>query len=101
MLTNDRVLAVFQDYIREDSSCEVVQTSRGYTLLEWNECENAWYDAQLCQTPELLRDALLDAYTGYLEYTVVTHGERDLTAAENRLVQAAREVMLERCREGK
>ena len=37
VLTNDRVLAVFQDYIREDSSYEVVQTSRGYTLLEWNE----------------------------------------------------------------
>ena len=44
-----------------------------------------------------LRDTLLDSYANYLEYAELTQGKRDLTQAEARMIQAARDVMLERC----
>lgn len=98
MLTNEKVLELFRDYLSQDPAYEVVQTSRGYTVMAWDSYREAWYDVRLCPTPEALRDALLDAYTNYLEYGT-TPDARDLTDAEKQAVQAKRRAMLERCRE--
>ena len=98
MLNYAKVLAVFREYLETDPCYEVVQTSRGYTVLEWNPPGDSWCDAQLCRTPEELRDALLDAYANYLECVGLTQGKRDLTQAEARMIQAARDGMAERCR---
>ena len=97
MLTFETVLTVFQAYLEKDPAYEVVQTSRGPTVLEWNPPGDSWCDAHLCRTPEELRDTLLDSYANYLEYAELTQGRRDLTQAEARMRQAARDVMLERC----
>ena len=97
MLTFEKVLSVFRAYIDQDPAYEVVQTSRGPTVLEWNPPGDSWCDAHLCRTPEELRDTLLDSYANYLEYAELTQGKRDLTQAEARMIQAARDVMLERC----
>lgn len=98
MLTNENVLAIFSEYLAKDPICEVVLTSRGYTVMAWEKDRSEWYDIRLCATPEALRDALLDAYTNYLEYGV-TPGVRDLTEAEEQTVQAKRRAILEKCRE--
>lgn len=99
MLTNEKVLKIFRDYLAQDPAYEVVTTSRGYNVMAWDSYQEAWYDVRLCPTPEALRDALLDAYTNYLEYGT-TPDARDLTDAEEQAVQAKRRAMLERCREG-
>lgn len=98
MLTNEQVLEIFRDYLGQDPAYEVVKTSRGYTVMAWDNYREAWYDVRLCPTPEALRDALLDAYTNYLEYGT-TPDARDLTDVEEQAVQAKRRAMLERCRE--
>ena len=36
MLTHEKVLKVFGPYLDADPDYEVVKTSRGYTLLAWN-----------------------------------------------------------------
>ena len=97
MLTFEKVLATFQAYQGKDPTYEVVQTSRGYTVLEWNPLGDTWCDAQLCRTPEELSDSLLDACANYLERVELTQGNRAPTQAEARLVQAVRDVLLERC----
>ena len=98
MLTNEKVLQIFQDYLDQDPAYEVVTTSRGYTVMAWDHYREAWYDVRLCTTPEALRDALMDAYKNYLEYGT-TPDARDLTEAEERAVQAKLRAMRERCRE--
>lgn len=98
MLTNEMVLEIFKDYLDQDPVYEVVETSRGYTVMAWNSRREEWYDVRLCATPEALRDALLDAYTDYLKYGT-TPEARDLTEGEEKVVQAKRLAMLERCRE--
>ena len=72
----------------------MVTTSRGYTVMAWDNYREAWYDVRLCPTPE----ALLDAYKNYLEYGT-TPDARDLTESEERAVQAKLRAMRERCRE--
>ena len=87
MLTNEKVLEIFRDYLSQDPAYEMVTTSRGYTVMAWDNYREAWYDVRLCPTPEALRDALMDAYKNYLEYGS-TPDARDLTEAEERAVLA-------------
>lgn len=98
MLTNEKVLEVFRDYLAQDPAYEVVTTSRGYTVMAWNGYRGEWYDVRLCATPEALRDALMDAYANYLRYGI-SPDARDLTEAEEQAVWAKLRMMLERCRE--
>lgn len=58
MLTFEKVLEDFKDYFAEDKDCEVVLTSRGYTVMFWNEPRKEWYDVECYKTPEDLQDAL-------------------------------------------
>ncbi|WP_298033164.1 hypothetical protein [uncultured Dysosmobacter sp.] len=76
MLTFEKVLEVFKDYLVEDTRYEIVMTSHGYTVLEWDSRANTWVGEELCATPEIMRDVLLDNFTGYLEYkAIVANGE--------------------------
>ena len=96
MLTHEKVLKVFGPYLDADPDYEVVKTSRGYTLLAWNNRREEWFSAEFCKTPEDLRDALLDAYVNYLEY-VVTDEDRDPTKPEMREIQKKRQAMYAEC----
>lgn len=78
MLTNEKVLEAFGDYLSQDPDYEVVMTSRGHTVMGWDNKAEVWRDVQYCGTPQALRDALLDAFENYMEY-ITTLGRRDLT----------------------
>lgn len=76
MLTFEKVMEVFKDYLTEDTRYEIVMTSHGYTVLEWDSSANAWVGEELCATPEIMRDVLLDDFTGYMEYkAIIASGE--------------------------
>lgn len=88
MLTFEKILQVFDDILKQDPLYEVVQTSHGYTLLAWQPSRNQWYSAELLETPETMLNALLNAYSDYLE-DKITQGERDdLTQQEQEEVEA-------------
>lgn len=100
MLTFEKVLDVFRDYLAEDKSYEVINTSQGYTVLSWDERQRAWYDAQLTETPEALRDILLGNYYEYLAYKMTKGYERDdPTEQEEQEIQEKCRALLERCRD--
>ena len=98
MLTFEKVLEVFKDYLAEDDMFEVVSTSHGYTMLEWDSQCGEWTGIKLCLTPEALVDALMYGYTGLLEYRV-TLGRRELNDSDRAQVKAARQAMLARLNE--
>ena len=98
MLTHEKVLEVFGPYLAADPDYEVVLTSRCYTLMGFNNRQEEWYSADLCRTPEELRDALLDSYENYLEH-ILTGDERDLTEQETQEVKNRRRAMFEKCLE--
>ncbi len=86
MLTFERVLAVFKDYLNEDNRYEILMTSHGYTVMEWDSARQDWADAQACPTPERMKDILLDALAGYLEYKT-TLCSRPLADGERLTIQ--------------
>ena len=43
-------------YLAEDTRYEIVMTSHGYTVLEWESVANTWAGEELCATPEIMRD---------------------------------------------
>ena len=95
MLTFEKVMEVFKDYLSEDTRYEIVMTSRGYTVLEWDSSANTWAGEELCATPEIMRDALLDCFTWYLEYkAITTNGE--ISEAEQAWIGAQRQTLLEK-----
>ena len=88
MLTNEIVLKVFSDYLNRDTDFEVVLTSRGYTVMGFDNHRQDWNTVDFCPTPEALRGSLLDAYESFRELEI-TGGDRDPTAKEE--VQLAKE----------
>ena len=80
-MTFEKILDVFHDYLQQDPLYEVVQTSHGYTLMDWEPMRKEWYRAILMDTPEKLLDALLCAYADFLSDRI-TGSERELTVEE-------------------
>lgn len=98
MLTYEKVLEVFGEYLEEDKDCEVVNTSRGYTVLLWDTRMEGWGDVDVAPTPEKLRDVLLRHYDGYLFYKMSNKCKRDgLTEREQQEIEAKCRALWERC----
>ena len=81
MLTFEKVLTVFADYLQQDPLYEVILTSHGYTLMVWEPERNQWYSAEFMATPKNLMNSLLDAYVNFRE-NQITDNERDLSRQE-------------------
>ena len=93
MLTFEKVMEVFKDYLTEDTRYEIVMTSRGYTVLEWDSRANTWAGEELCATPEIMRDVLLDCFAGYLEYQTIT-AIGEVTEIDQERITAKRQELL-------
>lgn len=92
MLTFERVLEAFKNYLHQDQRYEILMTSRGYVILEWNSSNRDLESAVFCPTPEIMKDVLLDDLAGYLEYKA-TLGSRELADFERQEIQARVEEM--------
>ncbi len=97
MLTHEKVLEVFKDYLAADDDFEVVLTSRGYTVLAWDDRALEWYNVQLCPTPEELLDALLGGVETYIQYEI-TKGRRDLTEQEEQEMREKMQALFDKCK---
>lgn len=86
MLTFENVLKVFDDYLREDTDLEIVLTKRGYTVLCWDNALRDWSTSDFCETPEDMRDTLVDSYMTFAQGRM-TGGQRDLTPAEKQEIE--------------
>ena len=98
-MTNKKVLDVFKDYIAADDSCEVLHSSRGYLVVDWDSATDRWVTSRLCQTPQQLRDALRSHYEDYQGYTLTGGYKRELLPAEEADIKRMGETMAERCDE--
>ena len=89
MLTFEKVLSVFDPFLAENGIYEIVQTSHGHTILEWDSRSREWISVKLCATPDGMAETLLEHMSNYLEYKA-TLGRRELT--EDDLSQVAEQV---------
>lgn len=96
MLTFEKVLKVFKDYLAEDTNCEVVLTKHGYTVMQWDENSKSWYGVEYCETPEDLRDELLSSYR-MNEAEKITKTKRELTEEERTLLKTEIQNLAVQC----
>ena len=96
MLTFEKVLHVFDDYLQQDPLYEVVLTSHGYILMAWEPERDEWYQAELMEIPEMLLEALLDAYAGFLE-DQITENDRELNPSEEAEIKTRCKILQEQC----
>ena len=96
MLTNEIVLKVFSDYLNRDADFEVILTSRGYTVMGFDNHRQDWNTVDYCPTPEALRDSLLNAYESFRELEI-TGGDRDLTEKEEAKLAKERDALTALC----
>ncbi len=99
MLTYEKILEVFQEYLSEDKSCEVLHTSRGYLVVDWESEKNRWVTSRLCQTPEHLREVLRSRYEEYQGYCLTGGYKRELLPSEDADIKQMGEALAERCKE--
>ncbi len=86
-MTFEIVLEVFREYLLEDSSCEVLNTSQGYLVVDWESNKNNWITSRLCQTPEQLRDTLRSRWEEYQGYQLTKGYKRDVTEQEEKEIE--------------
>ena len=96
MLTNEIVLKVFSDYLARDDDFEVVLTSKGYTVMGFDNHRQDWNTVDYCPTPEDLLDSLLDAYENF-RMMEITGGDRDLTEKEEAKLAKERDALAALC----
>ena len=96
MLTFEKELAVFADYLQHDPLYEVVLTKHGYTLMAWEPARSTWHSAEYTATPEALLDGLLDAYASFME-DQATGNERDLTEQETAEIKRQCDLLQAKC----
>jgi len=97
MLTNEVVLNVFAGYLRQDSEYEVVPTSRGYTVMGWDNYGEEWYFVKLCPTPETLRDTLLHTYRTFRVIELTNCGKHKITNKKHSRIDAECKMLAEKC----
>ena len=99
MLTYEKVLEVFSKYLEEDDPCEVLHTSLGYLVVDWNSMTDRWVTSRLCQTPKQLRDALRSHYENYQGNKLTNGYKRELLPSEEAEIKLMGKAMVERCGE--
>ena len=97
MLTYEKVLEVFSEYLAEDDPCEVLHSSRGYLVVDWDSMTNRWVTSRLCQTPAQLRDTLRSHYEDYQGYKLTEGGTRELLPSEEAEIKLMGKAIAERC----
>ena len=98
MLTFEKVLEVFSDFLEHDIETEVVLTRHGYTVMSWNEEDEDWIFVTYCGTSKKLMETLASNYSNLLEYEL-DKGDRDLTDQEQAEIDAKIALLVKKCEE--
>ena len=99
-MTFENVLEVFQNYLSEDSSCEILNTSRGYLVVDWESNKNNWITSRLCQTPEQLLDTLRSRWEEYKGYQLTDGYKRDISEQEEQEIKRQGAALAAKCENG-
>ena len=88
MLTFEKVLEIFEDYLAQDMEREVYKSRYGYVCVSFNGSppDPPYCEGDVCRTPEELFDLLLTEYQDF-ELLRRTKGRREVTEADEKAVE--------------
>ena len=96
ILISEKDLTAWKGAAERMLTNEVVLTSRGYTVMGFDNHRQDWNTVDFCPTPEALRDSLLNAYESFRELEI-TGGDRDLTEKEEAKLAKERDALTALC----
>lgn len=101
MMTFEKVLDIFADYLALDTEMEVCKSRYGYIRIEFDRPEELpdYCSGMVCRTPKKLFDLLLSNYETYLEVQR-TKGCRDVTEEEQAEIASLCQYRLEQWQKG-
>ncbi|WP_409969861.1 hypothetical protein RFF05_08140 [Bengtsoniella intestinalis] len=70
MLTYKQVLNEFEAYLAEDDMCQVQSSDDGYIVMLIEDVAAGPFESILCQTPEKLREVLLEYQQNLTAYEI-------------------------------
>ena len=97
MLTFEKVLEIFADYLAADKTIEVYISRHGCVRVEFDQ-DFHYCTGEVCHTPRELFDLLSDDYRTYLEIEL-TKGKREVTEDDEREADVLCKRHLERWKE--
>ena len=97
MLTFEKVLEIFADYLAADKTIEVYISRHGCVRVEFDQ-DFHYCTGEVCHTPRELFDLLSDDYRTYLEIEL-TKGRRELTEDDVKEVDTLCKRYLDRWKE--
>ena len=89
MLTFEKVLEIFEDYLAQDMELEVYKSRYGYVCVSFNGSppDPPYCEGDVCRTPEELFDHLLVEYESFASIQL-TKGRREENEADEEQVLA-------------
>ena len=96
MLTFEKVLEIFEDYLAQDMELEVYKSRYGYVCVSFNGSppDPPYCEGDVCRTPEELFDHLLVEYESFASIQL-TKGRREETrTTRNRSAVCARSIWI-------
>ena len=97
MLTFEKVLEIFADYLAADETIEVYISRHGCVRVEFDQ-DFHYCTGEVCHTPKELFDLLADDYRTYVEIEL-TKGKRELTEDDVKEADALCKRYLDRWKE--
>ena len=100
IMTFEKVLNIFEDYLKEDTCAEAVLTRWGYAVMIWDTRGQHWSEVIAYPTPEKLFDALLEKSEEYWSYQLSKQqGIEEYTPEIKAAVKEKCRIFLEKRRE--
>ena len=97
MLTFEKVLEIFEDYLAQDMEREVYKSRYGYVCVSFNGSppDPPYCECDVCRTPEELFDHLLVEYKSFVSIQL-TKGRREENEADEEQVRRLCQKYLDR-----
>ena len=95
MLTFEKVLEIFEDYLAQDMELEVYKSRYGYVCVSFNGSPPPYCEGDVCRTPEELFDHLLVEYESFASIQL-TKGRREENEADEEQVRRLCQKYLDR-----
>lgn len=86
MLTFEKVLEIFDEYLKEDLKCEVIKTRHGYIVAIWDNTHRNYEFVDYCDTPDELKAQLLDEIESYNIYKFTLAKREKLKPNERKFI---------------
>ena len=97
MLTYEKVMAFFEDHLKDNEVTEIVKLRKGYMGIEWDTTRNEIILTEPFESPEEMRKFLAHSFLHDVQIVFESVMKRDATEQEKEMFKEKENELIERC----